>query len=161
MEYSLWTRDIEDEIIPLCRFFILLCCLHFKANWVLTLVKVCHRDLRIGSVSDIFRTNRISRNFTSSLEAFVNLTESLALGLWHIALLVMGSLVGKQSWRACLTRVCWYVATWCNFWQCHATQYLFIWCVYVKSTIKFHCLIIPCKVTMYTYILVLILILLA
>jgi aryl-alcohol dehydrogenase-like predicted oxidoreductase len=20
MEYSLWTRDIEDEIIPLCRF---------------------------------------------------------------------------------------------------------------------------------------------
>ena len=21
MEYSLWTRDIEDEIIPLCRFF--------------------------------------------------------------------------------------------------------------------------------------------
>jgi aryl-alcohol dehydrogenase-like predicted oxidoreductase len=20
MEYSLWTRDVEDEIIPLCRF---------------------------------------------------------------------------------------------------------------------------------------------
>ena len=78
---------------------------------MLTLVKVCHRDLSIGSVSDIFRTNRISRNFTSSLEAFVNLTESLALGLWHIALLVMGSLVGKQSWIACLMRVCWYVAT--------------------------------------------------
>ena len=32
MEYSLWISDIEDEIIPLCRFFILLCCLHFKAN---------------------------------------------------------------------------------------------------------------------------------
>ena len=32
MEYSLSTRDIEDEIIPLCRFFILLYCLHFKAN---------------------------------------------------------------------------------------------------------------------------------
>ncbi len=24
MEYSLWTRDIEDEIIPLCRFVYLI-----------------------------------------------------------------------------------------------------------------------------------------
>ena len=29
MEYSLWTRDIEDEIIPLCRFVtIIFLCLH-------------------------------------------------------------------------------------------------------------------------------------
>ena len=32
MEWSLWTRAIEDEIVPLCRFFILelqLKCYHF------------------------------------------------------------------------------------------------------------------------------------
>lgn len=29
MEYSLWTRDIENEIIPLCRFVIInFLCLH-------------------------------------------------------------------------------------------------------------------------------------
>lgn len=26
LEYSLWTRDIEEEIVPLCRFLYILIC---------------------------------------------------------------------------------------------------------------------------------------
>ena len=45
MEYSLWTRDIEDEIIPLCRFFFSHLSLMFPFQFQLnlyTLVNICH-----------------------------------------------------------------------------------------------------------------------
>jgi hypothetical protein len=47
MEYSLWTRDIEDEIIPLCRFFFFFFSSIFDVSISIpielyTLVNICH-----------------------------------------------------------------------------------------------------------------------
>lgn len=32
MEYSIWTRDIEEDIVPLCRLVMKLWCLHYESK---------------------------------------------------------------------------------------------------------------------------------
>lgn len=100
MEYSLWTREIEDDIIPLCRYNSSL----QVSSHIFTLQSFF---LSPGSFYFQFLAIAIVLQMLSNISPFSS--ESSVLAQWHIALLVEVSLLGRQLWKACPVRVFWYV----------------------------------------------------
>ncbi|XVF31157.1 hypothetical protein REPUB_Repub16aG0121500 [Reevesia pubescens] len=84
MEWSLWTRDIEEEIVPLCS-----------------------HQLNKLKLSTIIPSTAASQSMRYAYLNVFNYAGNLELGLFHIALLVVVSLAAEQLWRVPLNVVIW------------------------------------------------------